>query len=159
MHSATPTPARPLHGAIRRLLVPLLIATVAAATFGVAAADRQPVLAAEAVTAGYRDHQYGDPAAPGGDDVSAARNQSKLWFHDGHWFAVMFDTRTQANAKFRIWRFDMATQSWTNTGVAVDDRNRSHADVLAVGRVAPSSPIAACREASDGSSVIAKQTP
>jgi PKD repeat protein len=86
--------------------------------------------AATKVIAGYRDVQYGDPAAPGGDDVTVAANQSKLWFHDGNWFGVLFDPRSTPNAKFRIYRFTMATQDWTSTGVAVDDRNRSHADVL-----------------------------
>lgn len=85
-----------------------------------------------AVTAGYRDQSYGDPAAPGADDVTAGRNQSKLWFNDGRWWGVIFDRGTTA-AKFRIYRFDMATQGWTSTGVAIDDRNRSHADVLSVG--------------------------
>ena len=132
--SATPlTFARSLTGASWRWVLALLVAALLASTLTVAPADPPGVKAATAVTAGYRDHQYGDPAAPGGDDVSAAGNQNKLWFHDGHWFAVMFDTRTEPNAKFRIWRFDMATQAWTNTGIAVDDRNRSHADVLAVG--------------------------
>ncbi len=85
------------------------------------------------VTAGYRDLQYGDPAAPGADDVTAARNQSKLWFNDSRWFGILFDPRSTPNAKFRIYRFDMATQGWTSTTIAVDDRNRSHADALAVG--------------------------
>ena len=131
--SATSSLARAHGGASWRLIISVLVAVLVAATLSFVVAERQPVRAATPVTAGYRDHQYGDPMAPGGDDVSAARNQSKLWFHDGQWFAVMFDTRTQLNAKFRIWRFDMATQNWTNTGVAVDDRNRSHMDVLSVG--------------------------
>ncbi len=110
-----------------------LVATFLASLGASAPAGIRPADAATLVTAGYRDFQYGDPAAPGGDDVTAARNQSKLWFHDGRWFGVLFDNRTTVNAKFRIWRFDMATQDWTSTGVAVDDRNRSHADVLAIG--------------------------
>ncbi|MEO5941001.1 MAG: hypothetical protein ABIQ76_08960, partial [Candidatus Limnocylindrales bacterium] len=86
------------------------------------------------VTAGYRDQTYGDPAAPGADDVTAARNQSKLWFSDGTWWALLFDRKApNLTAKFRIYRFDMATQGWTSTGVAADDRNRSHADVLSDG--------------------------
>jgi PKD repeat protein len=87
--------------------------------------------AATPVTAGYRDQSYAD--APGGDDVTAAALQSKLWFNDGRWFALMFDPVTTPNAKFRIYRFDMTTQDWTSTSTPVDDRNRSHADVLSVG--------------------------
>jgi PKD repeat protein len=87
--------------------------------------------AATPVTAGYRDQSYAD--APGGDDVTAGAMQSKVWYNDGRWFSIMFDPVTTPNAKFRIYRFDMATQDWTSTSVAVDDRNRSHADVLSVG--------------------------
>ena len=111
------------------LLVAILLATILPALPG--SHGPLTVDAATKVTAGYRDHQYGDPAAPGGDDVTAGRNQSKLWTRDSRWFGVLFDNRTTPNARFRIWRFDMATQDWTNTGVSVDDRNRSHADVLA----------------------------
>lgn len=90
-----------------------------------------PVRASEPVTVGYRDHQYNDPDAPGADDVSAERHQSKLWFNDGKWWGLLFDpTSTIPNAVFRIWRFETGGQAWVNTGVTVDNRNRSHADVL-----------------------------
>jgi PKD repeat protein len=90
------------------------------------------VAAATPVTAGYRDFTYADAA--GGDDVTAQRHQSKLWTApDNRWFGILFDPTSTPAAKFRIWRFDMVTQNWTNTGVAVDDRNRSRADALANG--------------------------
>ena len=111
------------------LLAIIMLASLASALVG-------SVAAAVPVTVGYRDSiAYGDPAAPGGDDVTANRSQSKLWTNDGFWFGVRFDPISTPNAKFRIWRFDMATQNWTNTSTAVDDRNRSHADVLADGNV------------------------
>ena len=108
------------------LIAIILLASLAPAGSGVATA-------ATKVTVGYRDHSYAE--APGGDDVTADRSQSKLWFHDGRWFGIMFDPTLTTNAKFRIWRFDMATQDWTNTTIAVDDRNRSHADALSDGAV------------------------
>ncbi len=86
--------------------------------------------AATPVTAGYRDHLYGNPNVAGGDDVTAPRNQSKLWFNDGTWFALMLDNLTET---YRIYKFNMTTQDWTSTGVAVDPRNRSHADALSDG--------------------------
>ena len=86
--------------------------------------------AATPVIAGYADHLYGNPSVPGGDDVTAPHNQSKLWFHDGRWFALMLDSAT---AKYRIYKFDNATQDFTSTGVQVDERNRSHGDALADG--------------------------
>jgi PKD repeat protein len=104
------------------------------------------IQAATAVTAGYRDQSYAD--APGGDDVTAGANQSKLWFNDGRWFAVMFDPVTTPNAKFRIYRFDMTTQNWTTTSTPIDDRNRSHGDYLSVGNtlyVASAHPTAGLR--------------
>ncbi len=99
----------------------LLAASLGAATF---------ISAATPVTAGYQDHLYGDPNVPGGDDVTAPRNQSKVWFHDGKWHGLLLDNAT---AKYRIYKFDMATQNWTSTGVQVDERNRSHGDALADG--------------------------
>ena len=117
---------------VRPLTIALaLVFLASAAPFG----PSRPATTAAAtpVTAGFSDFQYGDPAAPGGDDVTASRVQSKLWINDGRWFGVMFDPRSTPNAKFRIFRFDMPTQNWTNTAIPVDDRNRSHADVLPVG--------------------------
>jgi PKD repeat protein len=125
--SVSPCPSRS-HRRSSRLSVLALVALLTGAIGAAPAAQ-----AATAVTEGYRDHQYGDPAAPGGDDVTAGSAQSKLWFNDGRWFGILFDPRSTPNAKFRIDRFDMATQNWTSTTVPVDDRNRSHADVLSVG--------------------------
>lgn len=124
MPKASRASARP-SARLAALLALILLATLAPAGSG--------TLAAVKVTAGWRDFSYAQPAAPGADDVTADRSQSKLWFHDGRWFGILFDPASTPNAKFRIWRFDMATQNWTNTTIAVDDRNRSHADVLSLG--------------------------
>ena len=114
---------------ISTFLPMVLLATLAIVTSG-------SVLAATPVTVGWRDDvAYGLPASPGGDDVTANRSQSKLWTNDGFWFGVRFDPVSTPAAKFRIWRFNMATQNWLNTNVAADDRNRSHADALADGNV------------------------
>ncbi len=124
MPSTSRAAARAHARRIAGLLAILILASLASGLAG-------SVSAATPVTVGWRDDlQYGDPAAPGGDDVTANRSQSKLWTNDGFWFGVRFDPRSTPAAKFRIWRFDMATQNWTNTNVAVDDRNRSHGDVL-----------------------------
>lgn len=118
--------ARPRFARLAALLTLLLLASLAPVGSGLAAA-------ATPVTAGYKDFSYAE--APGGDDVTADRSQSKLWTHDGRWFGIMFDPggTPELSAKYRIWRFDMTTQNWTNTTIAVDDRNRSHADVLSDG--------------------------
>src|SRR5215210_8671775 len=85
---------------LRSLTFAMALAIVAVgAPFGPARAD-----AATAVIAGFRDFVYGD--APGGDDVTAGTVQSKLWYHDGRWFGILFDPTSTTNAKYRIWRFD-----------------------------------------------------
>jgi PKD repeat protein len=113
-----------------------LVFLALAAPFGPARA-----VAATAVLAGYEDFVFNSPPAAGADDVTAGRVQSKLWTNDGKWWGLLFDSASTQNAKFRIWKFDMATQNWSISGVtaqmpggtAVDDRNRSHADALSVG--------------------------
>lgn len=62
-------------------------------------------------------------SAPTGRKTEA----SKLWFHDGSWWGVLFRTERDA---FTINRFDVAKSQWLDTGVAVDDRNDSQADML-----------------------------
>ena len=58
---------------------------------------------------------------------TADKAQSKLWFAEGSWWAVMIEPRTQT---FQIFRLDWATQVWEVTGVVVDQRSYSEADVL-----------------------------
>ena len=105
----------------------VLAAALVLASIGSAAI---PAAAATPVTAGYRDFSYF--IAAGADDATASTAQSKLWYQDGYWFGDLFDP-SGVQATFRIFRFNWATQDWVNTGVSIDDRNRSHADVLAVG--------------------------
>jgi hypothetical protein len=79
---------------------------------------------AVAVTAGYRDHDYNAP------EVSIPSRdvpQSKTWYTDGTWWGALFDPTGEANY---IHRYNASAHTWTNTGVAVDARNSSHADYL-----------------------------
>ena len=93
--------ARPRFARLAGLLTLLLLASLAPMGSGLAAA-------ATPVTVGYKDFSYAE--APGGDDVTADRSQSKLWTHDGRWFGIMFDPggTPELSAKYRIWRFDMS---------------------------------------------------
>lgn len=83
--------------------------------------------------AGFVDHQYGTVT----DDVTAHTSQSKVWFHDGAWWAVMMEPAATAPVahenRWAIYRLDAASQTWSSTKVQVDQRNQSHPDVLAVG--------------------------
>ena len=114
-------------------IVRLAIAALIAAGVLVAAGPRGvPSALAAPADVGYRDFSYA--GVQGADNTSAASVQNKLWFHDGNWFGVMFDSAGGSVAPaYRIYRFSMSTQSWTNTGVTVDTRVRAHPDVVAAG--------------------------
>src|SRR4051795_7899237 len=79
--------------------------------------------AAAAGDAGYQDQSYtGATYAPTSD-----KPQSKLWYAQGSWWADMFDTVSRT---WHVFRLDRSTQAWTDTGVRIDDRPNSLADVL-----------------------------
>ncbi len=63
------------------------------------------------------------PANPTG----TKRAESLLWWNDGSWWANMWDIST---SDFHIFRLDLPTQTWVDTGTTVDTRSNSHADVL-----------------------------
>jgi PKD repeat protein len=63
----------------------------------------------------------------GGSGITASKPESKVWWNDGSWWASMWDT---ASADFHIFKLDQGTRTWANTGVALDDRGSTHADVL-----------------------------
>jgi hypothetical protein len=72
---------------------------------------------------GYRDFSYGTALAPTGE-----KPQSKLWYTpDGLWWGSLYDPERQ---RFEIHQFMRDTQSWTSTGVQVDERIDSQADAL-----------------------------
>ena len=53
--------------------------------------------------------------------------ESKLWFQDGRWWALMFENITRTT---RIYRLDGDTQVWVDTNVVVDDRFHARGDAL-----------------------------
>src|SRR5918994_5575597 len=69
----------------------------------------------------FRPH----PKCPQG--TTAAKTQSKLWFNDGAWWGILFD---RSSEEFRIYRYDLRTDAWSDTGSLVDGRNTSRADAL-----------------------------
>ena len=106
-------------GVIRRSVLVAVIALLAGASFlagaGVAAAATGDV--------GQQGPSYsGAPHVPTSD-----KPQSKLWYAQGSWWGVMFDT---SSADWHIFRLDRSTQQWVDTGVRVDDRADTLADVL-----------------------------
>ena len=60
-------------------------------------------------------------------DPSGSKPESKLWWNDGSWWGSLYH---QASTDFHIFRLNTSTQTWVDTGVALDDRPTSRADVL-----------------------------
>jgi uncharacterized repeat protein (TIGR02059 family) len=101
-----------------------LRATVVAAVVAIAC-WAAPAAAADPGDIGYQDQSFagfGVSVPPSG-----TKPESKLWFNDGIWWADMFDT---VSKKFKIFRLDTATQTWTATSTVLDDRSNTMADVL-----------------------------
>jgi hypothetical protein len=75
---------------------------------------------------GYRDFSY--PSGTGGNsEVTGEKPESKLWWNDGLWWGSLWSTAGNA---YRIHRLDLASQTWVDTGTALDSRKNSRADAL-----------------------------
>ena len=76
------------------------------------------------VTVGYRSANYGTTvnSTPAGENP-----ERKLWWNDGSWWGCLW---SDSAASYRIYRFDIPTQNWLDTGTDLDDRDGSKADVL-----------------------------
>ncbi|MEZ4713577.1 MAG: Calx-beta domain-containing protein [Caldilineaceae bacterium] len=75
--------------------------------------------------AGYLDFSYQGWDGPG--SPSGEKQESKLWWNDGFWWASMFNSST---SKFHIYRLNWGTHTWEDWGIELDDRIDSKADVL-----------------------------
>ncbi|MDP9696365.1 UNVERIFIED_ORG: hypothetical protein J2X79_003945 [Arthrobacter globiformis] len=83
-----------------------------------------PVTASAAVgDVGVEDFSHSGTGTPTG----TKRQENALWFNDGIWWGNLWDT---ASSNFHIFRFNAATSSWVNTGVATETRANTHHDVL-----------------------------
>ena len=77
---------------------------------------------ANAQDLGYVDQSFTGVSAPTGE-----KPQSKLWIAGGTWWGTLWDTVSQ---DYHIFRFDPALQSWTDTGVLVDERASASPDAF-----------------------------
>jgi hypothetical protein len=91
---------------------------------------RPSALAAEGPTGQPLTFEDGSFGLDLTSDPTASKAQSKLWVHDGSWWAVLLDGAT---AEFRIYELDWSSQRWIDTGTVVDERVYSRQDVLADG--------------------------
>ncbi|MDZ7361899.1 MAG: InlB B-repeat-containing protein [candidate division KSB1 bacterium] len=76
------------------------------------------------ITAGYRDFYFTKSA---NSTPTGEKPQSKLWWNDGIWWGSLWDPGPKTHT---IHRFNLATQSWTSTGTAIDSRPNAKADAL-----------------------------
>jgi PKD repeat protein len=90
---------------------------------GTNTATRSGLITAQPGSIGYQDMS----TAGSGGAASGEKPTSKLWFNDGSWWGVLFDSVSRTHHIFRLNRI---TQTWIDTGVRVDDRPGSRADVL-----------------------------
>jgi hemolysin type calcium-binding protein len=99
-----------------------LLAVLAAALLGLAL--MQPGAAAAAPG----DVGFQGPSTVGaGSAPTGSKPESKVWWNDGFWWASMWDA---ASGDFHIFRLETGTQSWLDTGVALDERASTRADTL-----------------------------
>jgi RTX calcium-binding nonapeptide repeat (4 copies) len=64
---------------------------------------------------------------------TTSKPESKLWFRDGFWWAVMAKKVTATNNDYHIFRLRFRSQRWVDTGVLVDARASTRQDVLSTG--------------------------
>jgi PKD repeat protein len=69
----------------------------------------------------------GPSSTNAGASPTGSKPESKLWFNDGVWWASMWHV---GSGDFHIFRLNTGTQTWSDTGVALDDRSGTRADVL-----------------------------
>jgi hypothetical protein len=76
---------------------------------------------------GYRSYQFNDNcnSTPTGE-----KPESKLWWNDNIWWGSMCPAAPSSATGYTIHRFNPDTQSWSDTGVTLDIRNNTKADVL-----------------------------
>lgn len=69
----------------------------------------------------------GPSTAGAGNAPTGDKPESKLWWHAGWWWASLWHS---PSGDFHIYRLDLSTQTWIDTGVPLDPRPNSRADVL-----------------------------
>ena len=78
----------------------------------------------EPIDEGFRTYRYGSGVI---NTPTAEKPESKLWWNDGFWWGTMWSPDDQA---YHIYRFSPGSQSWEDTGTAIDDRDDSLGDAL-----------------------------
>jgi hypothetical protein len=80
--------------------------------------------------AGFQAHSYAGFNAEGqGGAITGQKPESKLWYHNGSWWAAMLSP--SQNGSHTIWK--LVGTSWVDTGTLVDGRTSTKEDVLWTG--------------------------
>ena len=104
---------------MRRLL---LVCVLGLAAAGWAATTPSAARAAEG------DIGYEGPSTVGAQTaLTGEKPESKLWWNDGFWWGSLW---SQPSSAYHIFRLNVGSQSWVDTGVALDNRSSSRADTL-----------------------------
>ncbi len=74
-------------------------------------------------TIGYQDFQFGASCQ---QKPSGEKAQSKVWWTDNSWWGVL----CSPNSDQRIYRLNLATQTWVDTGVQVESRTDTRTEVM-----------------------------
>jgi Ca2+-binding RTX toxin-like protein len=64
---------------------------------------------------------------------TTSKPESKLWFNDGRWWAVMARKASDGGNVYNIVQLRLRPQRWVNTGVLVDARDSTRQDALWTG--------------------------
>jgi hypothetical protein len=101
----------------------LSAAVVLAAALTIAIGVRSGPATAATADIGYRDFQFGSSCT---STPTGEKPESKLWWNDGFWWGSM----CAPDNTYHIYRLDLTTQTWIDTGTLLDDRPSSKADTL-----------------------------
>jgi hypothetical protein len=74
--------------------------------------------------AGYLNHSYGASINEG---PTGEKPESKLWWNDGLWWGSLYNPTA---GEYRIYKLDLGTQDWVDTGVFLDEREEARADTF-----------------------------
>src|SRR5215213_10014315 len=72
---------------------------------------------------GYRDFKFGSSCV---STPTGEKPESKLWWNDGSWWGSLCATDNH----YHIFRLNLSTNSWLDTGTLLDDRPTTKADTL-----------------------------
>ncbi len=113
------TPAR----RVSVLLALTLVSVVSGPIVGLLRSGTQENVAAAAGDVGYAGPSFVNNAG----SPSGEKPESKLWWNDGVWWASLW---SDTALEHHIHRLDLQAKQWIDTGVTLDPRRGSKADVL-----------------------------